>query len=71
MAPTISKWPSLLPAVNDTAAIIEEAGLIFHGVAANGDAAKVKISYTAFDTPFTTESDLVRVDGKWKIASVE
>jgi hypothetical protein len=34
-------------------------------VAANGDAAKVKISYTAFDTPFSTESDLVRVDGKW------
>jgi hypothetical protein len=25
----------------------------------------VKISYTAFDTPFSTDSDLVRVDGKW------
>jgi hypothetical protein len=34
-------------------------------VSANADAAKVKISYVAFDTPFTTESDLVRVDGKW------
>ena len=34
-------------------------------IAANGDTAKVKISYTAFDTPFSTESDLVRVDGKW------
>jgi hypothetical protein len=34
-------------------------------VAATGDAAKVKISYTAFDTPFSTDSDLVRVDGKW------
>jgi len=34
-------------------------------VSANGDAAKVKISYVAFDTPFSTESDLVRVDGKW------
>ena len=30
-----------------------------------GDTAKVKISYTAFDQPFSTESDLVRVDGKW------
>ena len=34
-------------------------------VSANADTAKVKISYTAFDTPFSTESDLVRVDGKW------
>jgi hypothetical protein len=34
-------------------------------VSANGDAAKVKIDYTAFDTPFSTESDLVRVEGKW------
>jgi len=34
-------------------------------VAATGDTAKVKISYVAFDTPFSTESDLVRVDGKW------
>lgn len=30
-----------------------------------GDTAKVKITYTAFDQPFTTESDLVKVDGKW------
>ena len=30
-----------------------------------GDTAKVKVSYTAFDTPFSTESDLVKVDGKW------
>jgi len=30
-----------------------------------GDAAKVKVTYTAFSQPFTTESDLVRVDGKW------
>jgi hypothetical protein len=30
-----------------------------------GDTAKVKVTYTAFDQPFTTESDLVRVDGKW------
>ena len=34
-------------------------------VGATGDTAKVKISYTAFDTPFSTESDLVRVDGRW------
>jgi len=34
-------------------------------VATTGDTAKVKISYTAFDTPFSTESELVRVDGKW------
>jgi len=34
-------------------------------VAATGDTAKGKISYVAFDTPFSTESDLVRVDGKW------
>jgi len=30
-----------------------------------GDAAKVKVSYTAFDQPFSTESDLVKVDGRW------
>jgi len=30
-----------------------------------GDTAKVKVTYTAFDQPFTTESDLVKVDGKW------
>jgi hypothetical protein len=34
-------------------------------VSANGDAAKVKVTYTAFDQPFSTESDLVKVDGKW------
>ena len=34
-------------------------------VSANGDAAKVKVTYTAFDQPFATESDLVKVDGKW------
>jgi len=34
-------------------------------VSATGDAAKVKISYTAFETPFSTESELVRVDGRW------
>jgi hypothetical protein len=34
-------------------------------VSTTGDTAKVKVSYTAFDTPFSTESDLVRVDGKW------
>jgi hypothetical protein len=34
-------------------------------VSATGDTAKVKITYTAFDTPFSTESDLVRVDGRW------
>jgi hypothetical protein len=30
-----------------------------------GDTAKVKVSYTAFDQPFTTDSDLVKVNGKW------
>ena len=34
-------------------------------VSTSGDAAKVKVSYTAFDQPFSTESDLVKVDGKW------
>ena len=34
-------------------------------VATTADTAKVKVSYTAFDQPFTTESDLVKVDGKW------
>jgi len=34
-------------------------------VATTGDSAKVKVSYTAFDQPFTTESDLVKVDNKW------
>jgi hypothetical protein len=34
-------------------------------VATTGDTAKVKVTYTAFDQPFTTDSDLVRVDGKW------
>lgn len=27
--------------------------------------AKVKISYTAFDQPFATDSDMVKVDGRW------
>ena len=30
-----------------------------------GANAKVKISYIAFDQPFATESDLVKVDGRW------
>lgn len=34
-------------------------------VSTTGDVAKVKVSYTAFDQPFTTESDLTRIDGKW------
>jgi len=34
-------------------------------ISAGADTAKVKVSYTAFDQPFTTESDLVKVDGKW------
>jgi hypothetical protein len=34
-------------------------------VNASADAAKVKVSYTAFDQPFSTESDLLKVDGKW------
>lgn len=34
-------------------------------VSTTGDAAKVKVTYFAFDQPFTTESDLVKVDGKW------
>jgi hypothetical protein len=34
-------------------------------VSTTGDAAKVKITYSAFDQPFATESDLVKVDGRW------
>lgn len=34
-------------------------------VSTTGDTAKVKVTYSAFDTPFTTESELVKVDGKW------
>ena len=30
-----------------------------------GDKAKVKVSYTAFDQPFSSDGDLVKVDGKW------
>jgi hypothetical protein len=30
-----------------------------------GDTAKVKVTYTAFEQPFTTESDLVKLNGKW------
>lgn len=33
--------------------------------AANGDAATVKVTYTAFDKPFTTEAEMVKVDGRW------
>jgi hypothetical protein len=34
-------------------------------VSTAGDAAKVKVTLTAFDQPFTADSDLVKVDGKW------
>ncbi len=34
-------------------------------VSTTGDTAKVKVTYTAFDQPFTTESELVKIDGKW------
>lgn len=34
-------------------------------VSTTGDNAKVKVTYTAFDQPFTTESELSKVDGKW------
>jgi len=34
-------------------------------VSTTGDAAKVKVSYTAFEQPFSAESDLVKVDGRW------
>ncbi|HEX6832190.1 MAG TPA: hypothetical protein VF132_01545, partial [Rudaea sp.] len=34
-------------------------------VSTTGDAAKVKVTYVAFDQPFTAESDLVRVENKW------
>ena len=34
-------------------------------VSTTGDSAKVKVTYTAFDQPFTTESELTRLDGKW------
>lgn len=34
-------------------------------VSTTGDAAKVKVSYTAFEQPFSTESDLIKVDGRW------
>jgi hypothetical protein len=30
-----------------------------------GDSAKVKISYTAFDQPFSTDNDMVKVEGHW------
>lgn len=30
-----------------------------------GDTATVKVSYVAFDQPFATDSDLVKMDGKW------
>ena len=34
-------------------------------VSTAGDNAKVTVAYTAFDQPFSTEADLVKVDGKW------
>jgi hypothetical protein len=34
-------------------------------VSTAGDTAKVKVTYTAFEQPFATESDLVKVDGRW------
>jgi hypothetical protein len=34
-------------------------------ISQTGDAAKVKVTYTAFDQPFSAESDLVKVDDKW------
>jgi hypothetical protein len=34
-------------------------------LASTADTAKVKVSYSAFDQPFTTETDLVKLDGKW------
>jgi len=30
-----------------------------------GDAAKIKLSYTLFDTPLSSDSDMVKVDGRW------
>lgn len=30
-----------------------------------GDSAKVKVNYVAFDKPFATDGDLVKVDNKW------
>ncbi|MDR0780695.1 MAG: hypothetical protein LBF16_08380 [Pseudomonadales bacterium] len=34
-------------------------------VSTSGDTAQVKISYTAFDQPFTTADELVKMDGRW------
>ncbi len=34
-------------------------------LSSGADTAKVKVSYTAFDQPFTTETDLVKADGRW------
>jgi hypothetical protein len=34
-------------------------------ISTTGDAAKVKVTYTAFDQPFSSEGDLAKVDGKW------
>jgi hypothetical protein len=33
--------------------------------AVKGDVATVKVSYTAFDKPFSTEAEMVKVDGRW------
>lgn len=32
---------------------------------ASGDAAKVKVTYTAFGKPFSTDAELVQLDGRW------
>lgn len=34
-------------------------------IATTGDTAQVKVNYVAFDQPFSTVSDLVKIDGKW------
>ncbi len=34
-------------------------------VSSQGDNAKVKVSYTLLNTPLSTESDMVKLDGKW------
>jgi hypothetical protein len=32
---------------------------------ASGDSAKVKVSFVAFDKPFTSDAEMLRVDGRW------
>jgi hypothetical protein len=34
-------------------------------VSETGDAAKVKVTYTMFDTPLSFESEMVKIDGRW------